>query len=274
MKKELKKSGKIACVLGTFGISALGLTGCNEELKNAQTNLNEIVLNKLNTDENSKNNIGGDFATYSFLGSDVEKYNDSKYLVGINGISYSEASNRQALTTLNYVVDNSYFSEVGRSDYKVVSALAEIVKNEKSNSITVNKVNDINALNNALLICNKATYTDNFLYRVKNLEIGEDLASFNAESVAKYFYQTVLPAGKSVVVCANYAHDYIDEKVMVKLTKEDAKRAKLDESYVFDKFSEYVNAKQVDNYAVKKESCKNYKDMAAFNFDYEKCIEK
>lgn len=92
-----------------MGLSALGLTGCNEKLNNAQSNLNEIALNKLNESENSKINIGGDFSSYSFLGSDVEKQDDSKYSVGINGVGFSETSNRQALTTLNYVVDDSYF---------------------------------------------------------------------------------------------------------------------------------------------------------------------
>lgn len=166
------------------------------------------------------------------------------------------------------------FSDVGKSDYKLVNALAEIVKNEKSNSITINKVNDLNTLNKSLLVCKDSKYTDNFLYSIKNLEIGKDSASFDTESAAKYYYQTVIPAGKIMVPRMNYAYEYIDENVMVKLTKEEIERAKLDESYIFDKFSEYVNAKQTENYAVQRKSCKNYKDLTAFNFDYEKCIEK
>lgn len=117
----MKKNIKVAWVLGTLGLSGLGLTGCNKKLNNAQSNLNEIVLNELNASENSKINIGGDFSSYPFLGSNVEKQ---------------------------------------------------------------------------------------------------------------------------------------------------------DESYIFDKFIECVNSKQKDNYSVTLESCDDYKDLTAFNFDYEKCIEK
>ena len=276
MKKRFKKTAKVALGLGTLGLTILGLTGCNKKLYRAQDNLNGVVLDTLNSDENSKYDIGGEFSSYSFLGSDVEKQDDSKYHVGINGISYSEKSNRQALTTLNYVVDDSYFSEVENSDNKLVNALAEIVKNEESSSIAVNKVNDINALNNTLLNCIEydKSFNKNFLYGVKNFEIGDDSASFNAESVAQYSYLVMVSGGNGIFVpVTHYSEKYINQKIAVKLSKEEAETAKQDESYIFDKFIECVKSNQKDNYSVTLESCDDYKKLTAFNFDYENCIE-
>ena len=217
------------------------------------------------------------FFVILILDSDVEKQDDSKYSVDINGVNFSETSNRQALTTLNYVVDDSYFLDVGKSDYKLVNALAEIVKNEQSNYITINKVNDLNALNNTLLNCidYDRSFNNNFLYGVKNLEIGDDYIAFNAESVAQYSYLVPLPTGKGgAALVIRHSEKYINQKVTIKLSKEESEIAKQDESYIFDKFIECVNSKQKDNYSVTLESCDDYKDLTAFNFDYEKCIEK
>ncbi len=62
-------------------------------------------------------------------------------------------------------------------------------------------------------------------------------------------------------------HDYqtfdVSNNIYVKLSPEEMQKAKTDSSFVFEKFMEYVNSKQKDNYVVQQTDVKDIQEYSA-----------
>lgn len=286
MGKRIKKIAKI-CVLGAVGIAlTAGLTGCSNELKSAQNNIDNSVVDVLNGDENFLQDFGGEISKFTFLCADTEKTNNNnEYVIDINGIVTEKDSKQKAYTTLNYQVDGKYFDQMKKADNaNIINALTEIVKNEDYKSIVVNKVNNVKNLNSSV---GKSTdsplknysYSSNFLYGIGKLEFDEknNTVSFTTKENVKFSNTTVsthwgvvgfgsdggLEYGMVTSTDTDYKSFFVDQKIYVALEKEDFEKAKNDESIVFEKFSEYVSKKEKDKYVVQVQNVVNEKDFSA-----------
>lgn len=285
--KTKAKTKKLLLALGLAGTIFTGslLTGCtNEDVSKAQDNIDNAVIDVLNSKEvqDSENST---FKKFTFLGTDVEEAENSKYAVAINGIASREESNKRAYTTFNYLVDNSYFSDEDskNNEANTINTLVEIVKNEKYNDYSIVGVNNLTALNEAMENVTESpidkykTY-NNFLYGVSNVEFSdtENIVSFSTKELTK-FYDTKLVTSYGIVGYNNDTPKYgpvtktemdfesffIDNNIYLKLTPEEMQRAKADSSFVLDKFVEYVKENQSDKYVVQQVNVANQKEFNA-----------
>lgn len=283
---SMQSRAKKFIVLGATGIAVTaGLTACTSKIKEAQANIDKKVVNVINADENAITKLGGKISKFTFLSADTTVCDNNKYLVDINGISTSTEVNGKSYTTLNYLVDGQYFDSMDKaSNTNVINALSNIVENEKFNSISANKVKNVKALNNAFAKVAESPIKDydvnkNFLYGLADIKYDdqENVVSFVAKNTTKFLKTSTDVSWGVVGVDAEgktefgwvftEKHDYkvffIDQKVYIKLSKEEFENSKTDESIIFDKFVEYVNNKEKENYIVKSESVLNSKDLSA-----------
>lgn len=264
-------------VLGAVGVSMVGgLASCTNALKEAQTNIDDKVVTVMNDNDVVKSKINGEIEKFTFLSADTTKENENAYVIDINGIATEKDSQKKAYTTLNYSVDGTYFKDMEyASDSSVINALAKIVENEDYNSISVNKVNDIEQLNKAMSTALKSPDDDfevfkNFLYGIGNVEYNDAKreVSFTAKDTTRFSKSSVKPyIGKDNNTVYRKKREYktyfTDQRVCVKLNREDYEKSKTDESIVFDKFIEFVNDKKKDNFSVELESSIKDKDFSA-----------
>lgn len=284
MKKG--KNIKRIVVLGAAGLALVtGLTGCSKAMKEAQANIDDKVVTVMNADDEVMARLGGEISNFTFLSADTTKENNNQYTVDINGIATTKATDEKAYTTLNYLIDGKYFDSMEKATHEnIINTLASVVENEKFNSISVNKVKDVKALNEAMGLVSESPVEDyrineNFLYGIGNVEFNdkENVVSFTAKETTKFGKTTTdvswgvtgigsdggLEFGWVVSTKTDYKTFFIDQKVYVKLSKEDFEKAKTDESVIFEKFVGYVNNNQKDNYVIKTESVLNSKDFSA-----------
>lgn len=284
----MKKNNKInrIVVLGVAGLALVtGLTGCSKPMKEAQANIDDKVVTVMNADEETMARLGGEVSNFTFLSADTTKNNNNQYNVDINGITTTKETNEKAYTTLNYLVDGKYFDSMDKATHEnIINTIATVVENEKFNSISVNKVKDVKALNDAMGNVSESPVEDycfnrNFLYGIGNVEYNEseNVVSFTAKDTTEFkrtstdinwgitgFGSDGGPEyGWVVSTKTEYKTFFMDQKVYVKLSKEDFEKAKVDESIIFQKFTEYVKNKEKDNYVIKTESVLNSKDFSA-----------
>lgn len=283
----MKRGNKIRriVILGAAGLAlATGLTGCSRPIEEAQANIEDKVVTVLKADEETMARFGGEVSNFTFLSADTTKDNN-KYNVDINGIATTKETNEKAYTTLNYLVDGKYFDSMDQATHEnIINTLASVVQNEKFNSISVNKVKDVKALNDAMGVVSESPVEDyhfnrNFLYGIGNVEYNENenVVSFTAKDTTEFKRTTsdlnwgITGIGSDggpefgwvVSTKTEYKTFFIDQKVYVKLSKEDFENAKTDERVIFQKFTDYVNNKEKGNYVVKTESVLNSKDFSA-----------
>lgn len=284
MKKG--KNIKRIVVLGAAGLALVtGLTGCSKAMKEAQANIDDKVVTVMNADDEVMARLGGEISNFTFLSADTTKENNNQYTVDINGIATTKATDEKAYTTLNYLIDGKYFDSMGKATHEnIINTLASVVENEKFNSISVNKVKDVKALNEAMGLVSESPVEDyrineNFLYGIGNVEFNdkENVVSFTAKETTKFKKTTTDVSwgitgigsdggpefGWVVSTKTDFKTFFIDQKVYVKLSKEDCEKAKTDESVIFEKFVGYVKNNQKDNYVIKTESVLNSKDFSA-----------
>ena len=278
---DIKKFDKI--VLGTAMASLVGLAGYlivdgvdrSNKWSEAEQTIEKVALEKLNENEQAKLDLGGEFSNYSFLCSDIEKQEDLKYKVNVNGFVFSNELNRQAFTTMNYIVDKNYFSDGNKGTHNVLNKVANIIKNENIVDCSVNKVNDVQKLNQTFLnidarnMLKNCTY-QNFLYGIDNLEVNDGIASFNAKSLVSYTSNNLIRYRST----ADTYYSFTNEKIKINLNEEDVELAKNNESYIFDKFCNYVSKNQKYNYSVQELNSSNYENYLAKNLDYTEGLEK
>lgn len=285
----MKKKVRRIVVLGVAGLMMVGgLTACSNPIKEAQANIDDKVVTVLNADEETIARLGGEIENFTFLSADTTKQED-KYNIDINGVATAKESNQKAYTTLNYLVDGKYFDEMEKANHEnVINALASIVENENFNSISVNKVGNVKALSDAMGKVSESPVEDydmskNFLYGIGNVEYNdaENVVSFTAKDTTKFSRTSSdlnwgvvrtnsdgsLEWGWVVSTKTEYKTFFMDQKVYVKLSKEDYEKSKTDESVIFQKFTEYVNNKQKDNYVIQTQNVMNEKDFSANMMD-------
>ena len=288
MGRRYSKVRQSIAILGLIGIiftGALGMTGCTpSELKEAQSNIDTAVTEQLNCEEIQA--IEKElFSKYTFLCADVEKVDNSQYAVGINGVATRQESNQKAYTTINYVVSDSYFKDGvdAKKTHSVINKLAEIVKNENYESYSISNVKSLDALNEAMCDVTESPIKDfkpssNFLYGVSEVNLSEDenVASFATKELIKFsktstettigivgYGENGPEYGPVVRTVTDYESYFIDNIVYIKLTPEEMEQAKTDDSFVFEKFVEYVNKKDTSKYVVQQTNVADNKEFNA-----------
>lgn len=263
----------MATMVGLMGYTIYDSVDSTNKWGEVEQTIETIALDKLNKNEQAKFKLGGEFSSYSFLCSDIEKQENATYHVNVNGFGSSNESNRQAFVSMKYVVDENYFSDKNQKNYSILNKVANIIKNENVANYSVDKVNDVEKLNLAFLntgareISKNYTY-QNLLYGIDNLIVSDGVASFNAKSLVSYTNN--FPTKYSPKIYYNFTN----EDIKMNLTEKDIENAKADESYVFDKFCDYVSQNQKENYSVKELPSKNYKNYLAKDFEYNEELEK
>ena len=273
-------------VLGIAAITGLSLTACSNAVKEADLRLSTDVVNVLNHNAEEQNLAPDTFAEFKFLCADVEDMK-GHYNVDINGISTLSNSDK-AFTTVNYVVDGKYFNDIESSSKEAdLNALATVVENEDFQSISVQKVNDVTALNSSIgkaIDCPIKDFSlySNFLYSANNVEISEDenVASFETKEGTKYSktytqltwgvvgtFEGEIKYGWVVTTKTDYETFYTGYNIYLKLTPEEIEMAKNDPSYVFDRFVSMVKNGEKDKYVVQQTSIQKGKDYGASMMD-------
>ncbi len=281
-KKEIFRALGVA---GLAALAGLSLTGCSNAVKEADTRLSNDIVNVLNMNAEEQNLAPDTFAEFQFLCADVEN-SSGNYNVDINGISTLSNSNK-AYTTVNYVVDGKYFNNINESSKEeVLNALATVVENENFQSISVQKVNDVKALNSSVgkaIDCPLKEFklNSNFLYSANNVTVSEDenIASFATKEGTTYSKTTSqltwgivgtvkgkIKYGWVVTSKTDYETFYSAYNIYLKLTPEEVEMAKNDNSYVFDRFVSMVKNSEKDKYVVQQTSIQKGKDYGASMF--------
>lgn len=286
MTKKYSKVAKKLVILGFAGVMLTGiLTGCTQkDIANAQENIDSAMTSVLNLDE-IKEAEDSVFDKFTFLGADIEKAEDSKLAVEINGIANYSESDKKAYTVFNYLVSDSYFSEADsrKNEASIINTLADIVKNENYSDYSITNVSNLESLNDSM---GKATESpvegfkveNNFLYGVSNVQFSdeENVVSFSTKELTK-FYRTRLETSYGItgytdgkpkfgmVTKSVTDHEtfFIDNNVYLKLTPEEMAQAKSNESLVFEKFAEYVKGGNTGKYVIQQTNISSQKELNA-----------
>lgn len=259
------------------------LTSCSRALEEAQANIDGKVVTVMNGNDNIKSKLGGEIEKFTFLSAETIKNNDN-YAVDINGIVTARESSQKAYTTLNYVVDGSYFDNMKRAtNDNIINALASVVENENLSEVSVYKVNNALSFSDAMGSVTESPLEDyelskNLLYGIGDIQYNdsENTVFFQAKNATK-FERTTMAFGWGVVgnndgkpeygLVAKPQTDYqtffIDQNVYIKLNEEDFKMSKTDESVIFDKFTDFVKNKEKGKYIVATESVATEKGFSA-----------
>ena len=282
---KVKNTLVVLGLIGTIFVGTLGLTGCTtKDLENAQAYMDTTVTTVLNSEDIQavENEL---FSNYTFLGADINKADESQYSIDINGIAKHADSGQNSYATFNYLVSDSYFAEkdATKNEAAIINTLAEIVKNENYQEYSIANVNSLDKLNNAMGKVTESPldyfrYFNNFLYGVSDVELSEAdcVASFSTKELSKFsrtktettigiigYFDGKPQYGPVVRSVTEYESFYIDNNVYIKLTPEEMERAKTDESFVFDKFIEYVESKQTDKYVIQQTNVADQKEFDA-----------
>lgn len=269
-------------VAGLVTFAGLSLAGCSNAVKEADMRLSGDIVNVLNNNAVEQNLAPDTFAEFKFLCADVEDTN-GKYNVDINGISTLSNADK-AFTTVNYVVGGEYFNNIkSSSKEEVLNALATVVENEDYQTISVQKVNDISALNSTVgkaIDCplKEFKYDSNFLYSANNVEVNQEegVASFETKEGTKYSHTDTqltwgivgtfdgeIKYGWVVTTKTDYETFYSSYNIYLKLSPEEMEQAKNDSSFVFDRFVSMVKNGEKDKYVVQQTSIQKDKDYSA-----------
>lgn len=262
---------KIPKPIKVLGLSAMGListvsiSGCSTKINMAQENIDNAVVNVLNSDL-IQNNENYKFRNFTFLGADING-NGQNFEIDINGIATNTIKNK-SYTTLNYVVpvfDFKYDTKLEKSDNNVnlINTLAEIVKNEQLVSYSNLNIKNISKMNISMAkitdshLDNDYKCQGNFLYAVNNLSFNEQeqFASFTTKEFIKFTkmnvdYWAFTENGPIYTIDADRKSYFVDQNVYVSLTPEEIAQAKTDSSIVFSKFTEYVNNNENEKYVI------------------------
>lgn len=291
------KNNKIVKRISVLGLAALigltgmTLTGCSNKLKEAQNNIDYSVTAVLNEDEQLKQNYNNaNFSDFTFLCSDVEKNENNKYDIDINGIvNINNDKTQKAYATLKYLVDGKYFDEMSNaSQEEVINTLALIVQNENFKSVSIQKVNNIKDLNSSMSAVTESPLKDfsmdkNFLYGIGNISFDEEnnVASFSTKEASKFSKTTVTTSygivginsdgtprmGLVTTTNTEYKTFFLEHNILLKLSPEEMEAAKNDNSIIFDKFTEYVKNKEKDKYVVQESNIENENEFSANMMD-------
>ena len=287
MAKKYSKAKKTLQVLGLTALVFVGaftLTGCNNEFKQAQANIDTSVTHVLNSEE-IQTVENAPFENFTFLCADVTKDGTAQYSIDINGVANYANSDEKAYTTFNYIVNDSYFSNEDnvKNQAAIINTLADIVKNENYNSYSISTVKDLSALNNAMKQVTESPLdgyrtNQNFLYGVSNVHLSEsdNVASFSTKELTRFsrtrteitygiigYFDGKPKYGPVTRTKTDYESFFMDQTVYIKLTPEEMERAKQDESIIFDKFVEYVNSNHNDKYVIQETNVAKDKEFDA-----------
>ena len=262
-KKNLTK----ICLTGVASaILVGGLASCSSEMKTAQKELNNKVVNVINNSD-LKNNFKGEVEKFSFLSANFENASD-QYFMNLHGLTKEKDSKQTSFTTLNYSVPSNVFDSVDTS---------------KSENIVTHRVNDVKKLNKAMKQVAQNTedgyeISEMFLYGIGDITFDDarSAVKFATKSASLYKKTTVTEEWEVIgyqygmpkfgwVTHSNteYKTLYTDQDVYVKLDKDMHEQAKQDETIIFDKFCEYVKSKDNDKYQVKVQNVTTEKGLSA-----------
>lgn len=278
-KKNLTK----ICLTGVaFAILVGGLASCSGEMKTAQKELNNKVVNVINNSD-LKNNFKGEVEKFSFLSANFENASD-QYFMNLHGLTKEKDSSQTSFATLNYSVPSNVFDSVDTSKSEnIVKVVSNIVDLQKAENIVTHRVNDVKKLNKAMKQVAQNTEDGYKISKMFLYGIG-DITFDDARSAVKFATKNVSLYSKTTVTkeweVIGYQYDmpkfgwvshsnteyktlYIDQDVYVKLDKDMYEQAKQDETIIFDKFCEYVKSKDNDKYQVKVQNVTTEKGLSA-----------
>lgn len=278
-KKNLIK----ICLTGVASaILVGGLASCSSEMKTAQKELNNKVVNVINNSD-LKNNFKGEVEKFSFLSANFENASD-QYFMNLHGLTKEKDSSQTSFTTLNYSVPSNVFDSVDTSKSEnIVKVVSNIVDSQKAENIVTHRVNDVKKLNKAMKQVAQNTEDGYKISKMFLYGIG-DITFDDARSAVKFATKNVSLYSKTTVTkeweVIGYQYDmpkfgwvshsnteyktlYIDQDVYVKLDKDMYEQAKQDETIIFDKFCEYVKSKDNDKYQVKVQNVTTEKGLSA-----------
>lgn len=278
-KKNLTK----ICLTGVASaILVGGLASCSGEMKTAQKELNNKVVNVINNSD-LKNNFKGEVEKFSFLSANFENASD-QYFMNLHGLTKEKDSKQTSFTTLNYSVPSNVFDSVDTSKSEnIVKVVSNIVDSQKAENIVTHRVNDVKKLNKAMKQVAQNTedgyeISEMFLYGIGDITFDDarSAVKFATKSASLYKKTTVTEEWEVIgyqygmpkfgwVTHSNteYKTLYTDQDVYVKLDKDMYEQAKQDETIIFDKFCEYVKSKDNDKYQVKVQNVTTEKGLSA-----------
>lgn len=287
MKKEdvLKTIAGIGSAVIISGSVILGVLTLDQPLKEAQDKIDKATASVLNNNSQFVNEVGGEVEDFSFTCAETEHANEN-YKVDIYGVAKIEGSEQIFLTTIKFDnIDEKYFkSTKDASNTKLIEALIKIMKNEKCNSIIVNRVNSFKDLDESV---RRTTESPVEKYDVKNdvlvgiegLEFSKtgNQATFVVKEAVTFsktnMEQVYTVVGYDDKGMPNYGYKllpkthketyFINQRVCVGLSDDEFAKAVKDESIVFDKFAEFVLTGQTDRYKVETEKIVKEQDASA-----------
>ena len=287
-KNKIIKRISVLGLIAVMAFTGATLTGCSKKLQQAQENIDQSVTMVLNEDQSIQETYNEDFSNFTFLCADVEKGTQNEYTIDINGLA-TTVNDQQAYTTLNYLVDGKYFDEMDNSSHEnIINTLATIVQNEKFQSVSINKINNVNALNDAVADTIETPLegyhvNKNFLYGVGNLKFEDEsnVVSFDTKEATKFSKTTTRTTygymgtdskgnpkyGLITSTKTDYQTFFMGHTIYLQLTPEEYQAAKNNNSLIFDKFADMVKNKQTDKYVVQETNVQTDKEFSANMMD-------
>ncbi|MBQ8425725.1 MAG: hypothetical protein IJX17_06895 [Clostridia bacterium] len=286
-KNNLVRKISVLGLAAALAFTGMTLTGCSKAMQEAQENIDYSVTTVLNEDASIQERYDNAiFSDFTFLGADVAKENNNKYNIDINGVvNVTKENTESAYTTLNYLVDGKYFDEMDKATHEnIINTLATIVQNEKFQSVSVEKVGNVQALNESMSKVIESPLdgfrmNKNFLYGVGNVSFDEEtkVASFSTKDASKFSKTTTTTTygymgtdakgnpkyGLITRTKTDYETFFINHNVYVQLTPEEFEAAKNDHSIIFSKFNEYVKNEAKDKYVIQETNISNEQEYSA-----------
>lgn len=252
-------------LLGAVGL--LGLTGCKLDEKDYIRDLQNVVMQKLATNQEISSKADVENISYLFT-----KYQINDAENGLDVDIYgklSDGKNYKSYIKLSYDgVDKSFVDEKKLADpnrpYYQYDALRDIVKYNSDYTIENTQVEDFEKLDKTIKNFTPKTHSGRYEYKLDDVEIlsfdnfnydmTSETFSLKSDALAKYSYEesSLIVITEMVYPVVNTYTEQIKYQFEIEchISQEEYSLHNGDKKYMLSRFTEYVENKQEDNYLV------------------------
>ena len=261
------KARKVLTIISTAAVGLFLVSGCSryDEVYSrdigtvkAEEEFNLVACSILNNSDKSNQAAGVDFNKCSFYGADFSKNGENKYNVEIYGAVKYDNESKEALMTMSYTLDAEYFKGLYDCDIhlpEIMQALCQAMKDNEMNDFSLTSVNNVDVLNSSIEnFANERedghSFENGWVVSLDNpmVNVEDGFAAFQMKSGLVYYRSVYAPFAPAP---NTYHKLYLStQNVYVKASEEELSRMKLDSSLVYDKYIEYVNSGESQNYFV------------------------
>lgn len=277
----MKKLKKLLLVGAAGVLGAATLSGCSAISEKERANFNDGVLAALNQSAVVSEQVQTKFDDFEFLSVGIEKTLSEKYSTMISGFAKYDEGESQGFVRLGYLLNENFFEGIKSDDKnKILSALIKAISEVEMVDFEITPVSSFDKVASTMEKVSSKKLEDYSYVEGKVFDLGsvkinteEGFASFEVKSYdlyskRKYSYNPALKAPSRRTVYKSETRSY---RIKIDATIEELAQMSENKIFVFEKFAEYVENNQLDNYQLQVRGIDNSEyDVEGYqDLDYE-----